>query len=190
MTSSIGWTRFALTPRRFAAFGLLLAVILSATAGFKMGRLGPSAVFIGICAFLLAAAVGLLCQVARALLREPAEAAQSMTTGRRKKELEREKQSLVKALKELDFDHQMGKVSEADWKEIGSLYRQRAVRVLRQLDAEVGDYRALVEREVARRRGVEPVRRKSVRPICANCATENDTDAQFCKRCGQRLVGR
>lgn len=186
MTSSTGWTKLVLTPRRVVRAGLLVAVAVWVVAVFRIGRFGPSAVFAGICTFLVVATVGLFFKVARALLHEPAEAERSVATGRRRKELEREKQSLVKALKELDFDHQMGKISEADWKEIGGLYRQRAVRVLRQLDAEVGDYRALVEREVARRRGAAP--KGSVRPRCGHCSTENDRDADFCKRCGKPLT--
>jgi rRNA maturation endonuclease Nob1 len=189
MTSSIGWTK--LTPRRVTVVGFLLATAVSAAAVFKIGRFGPSVVFIGLCTFLLTTTVALLLQVAGALLREPAEIETNVATGRRKKELEREKQSLVKALKELEFDHRMGKISEADWKEIGGQYRARALRALRQLDAEVADYRLMVEREVARRKSLTPTRQADeVRPRCIQCSTENDTDAAFCKRCGQRLSER
>ena len=58
----------------------------------------------------------LLGHAARALLREPLAKEVARATGRRRKELEREKQALLKALKELELDHEMGKVSDSDYR--------------------------------------------------------------------------
>ena len=76
-----------------------------------------------------------------------------MVTGKRRKELEREKQSLLKALKELDFDHQMGKVSDKDFADISATYRARAIRVMRQLDEAGRDYEATDRQRRRRSRG-------------------------------------
>jgi hypothetical protein len=49
-----------------------------------------------------------------------------------------EKQSLLKAIKEVEFDHMMGKMSDADASSLSRLYRSRAVAILKELDAAEG----------------------------------------------------
>ncbi len=138
--------------------------------------------------------VWLVFRAARALVIEaPASDAGAVVTGKRRKELEREKQALLKALKELDFDHQMGKVSDKDFGEISSTYRARAIRVMRQLDDAGRDYEAMIERDVKERlstAGTQPsaAEQKIERDKCPKCTTRNDSDAEFCKKCGAKLV--
>jgi hypothetical protein len=52
----------------------------------------------------------------------------------REVELEREKRALLKAIKEVEFDREMGKMSEADALEITRVYRGRAIEVLKELE--------------------------------------------------------
>src|SRR6185295_12953390 len=66
--------------------------------------------------------------------------------------LEREKMLALRAIKELEFDRAMGKVSDTDWQEMSGRLRTRATRLMRQLDAGVG-YRAQIERDLAKRLG-------------------------------------
>ncbi|MCG8423098.1 MAG: hypothetical protein MJE77_34785 [Proteobacteria bacterium] len=54
-------------------------------------------------------------------------------------ELLREKRSLLKAIKEIEFDHQMGKMSDKDAQEIASLYRARAIAVIKALEQDERD---------------------------------------------------
>jgi hypothetical protein len=49
-------------------------------------------------------------------------------------ELREDKRRLLRAIKELEFDHAMGKLSDEDFREIGDRYRLRAIEVLRSLD--------------------------------------------------------
>jgi hypothetical protein len=108
--------------------------------------------------------------------------------------LEREKLLALRAIKELDFDRAMGKLSEADWKEMSGRLRARAGRLIRQLDAGSG-YRSQIEREVARRLSAREARsadarrpaKASAERVCTACAAANDADARFCKNCGQKL---
>lgn len=113
--------------------------------------------------------------------------------------LEREKMLALRAIKELDFDRAMGKVSDADWTEMSGRLRARATRLMQQLDAGSG-YREKIERDLAKRLGDTPdpkgpahVRGAGLagppadQPICAQCSTANDADARFCKACGHRL---
>jgi len=75
--------------------------------------------------------------------------------------LEREKNLLLRSIKELEFDHAMGKVGEADFQDMSLRLRARAVRLIEQLDHTSSGYRELIERELAKRLGstkVEPYR--------------------------------
>jgi hypothetical protein len=74
-----------------------------------------------------------------------------MVGGRTRAALEREKGIALRAIKELEFDRAMGKVSEADWADMTSQLRSRAVRVIRQLDTGSAAYRELIEKELAAR---------------------------------------
>ena len=152
--------------------------------GYTSSHAVVSSVFLGIAAFTLIAVVGFLLSAAAALADEREIVENVQVTGRRKKELEREKASLLKALKELEFDHEMGKVSDADFREIGGQYRARAMRVLRQLDEQGADYKALVEKELKTRLGT----RDLPKDVCASCGTQNDPDAVFCKKCGKKVA--
>ncbi|PRP98323.1 hypothetical protein ENSA5_30560 [Enhygromyxa salina] len=49
-------------------------------------------------------------------------------------ELREEKRRVLRAIKELEFDHDMGKLSDEDFREVGGRYRLRAIEVMRQLD--------------------------------------------------------
>jgi hypothetical protein len=201
----------------FWAASLTVSLGVVVWASVAAGGLTGAAVFLGFGALSLAWVALVLGRAAMALVREPARDEEVKATGRRRKELEREKQALLKALKELELDHQMGKISEADYREIGGQYRQRAIGVLRALDLESVEYKELIERDVKHRREAlaptgdgkaepadekqpadEPKRpEKAERPEraaaaparrgCGSCGTDNDPDAVFCKKCGARV---
>ena len=82
-----------------------------------------------------------------------------MVGGRTRAALEREKTIVLRAIKELEFDRAMGKVSEADCEEMIGRLRGRAVRVIRQLDVGSAGYRELIERELNARLGSGDLRR-------------------------------
>src|SRR5262245_24350136 len=116
--------------------------------------------------------------------------------GRTRATLEREKMLALRAIKDLDFDHAMGKLSEEDWQEMSSRLRARAARLMRELDAGTG-YRQQIERDLEKRLGdarLKPSRDNDAAGtkgpagrVCASCSTANDTDARFCKNCGAKL---
>ena len=108
--------------------------------------------------------------------------------GRTRAALEREKALVLRAIKELEFDRAMGKVSDRDFADMSGRLRSRAGRLIRQLDAG-SSYRADIEKELQRRLGPSPERPVSAAShrACRACRSENDLDARFCKRCGQTL---
>jgi len=131
------------------------------------------------------------------------------------RELEREKQVVLKAIKEIELDFQMKKIAEADYREMVERYRARALRLMGEL-AVGEDYRALIEHELKGRMAVirasaaGAVATAATSPaapaptvaaassggadsdeagLCPSCAIHNDADARFCKGCGKSLVG-
>ena len=103
--------------------------------------------------------------------------------------LERENMLALRAIKELEFDRAMGKLSESDWQEMSGRLRARAARLMRQLDAGAG-YREQVEKDLAKRLGSTPSAADAEAPVarfCASCGTARDADAKFCKNCGTKL---
>ncbi|MEM9069428.1 MAG: zinc ribbon domain-containing protein [Myxococcota bacterium] len=108
-----------------------------------------------------------------------------------RRELLEEKQTLLENLKDLRFDRDAGKLSQKDFERLDATWRERAKEVLRLLDADVEPFRkkaeALVEERLKAKKG-SPYRKKSKPALskkdCPSCATKNDADAAFCKKCG------
>jgi hypothetical protein len=79
-------------------------------------------------------------------------------------ELEREKKALLKAIKEVEFDRELGKMSNEDADEIVRVYRARAIEILKLLDGEESDAgepaHEAIEREVRARLALAGVKAK------------------------------
>jgi hypothetical protein len=99
--------------------------------------------------------------------------------------LERDKTLTLRAIKDLEFDRAMGKLSEDDFRDMSGRLRSRAARLIKQLDAGAG-YRDQIERDLAKRLG-QNAPAASATHACAQCGVQNDPDAKFCKQCGVRL---
>jgi hypothetical protein len=84
----------------------------------------------------------------------------------------RERESIYAAIRDLEHDHETGKIAEADYTGMRDELRARAVALLRQ------------EREGAR--GAEE---SSGPPRCPSCGGEVGATDRFCSRCGGALVG-
>ncbi len=71
-------------------------------------------------------------------------------TETRREELEREKRALLKAIKEVEFDRAMGKMSGDDADEIVRVYRSRAIEILKELDEPDGAATVPVDQQIER----------------------------------------
>jgi hypothetical protein len=71
---------------------------------------------------------------------------------RRRHELLAEKEAALKGIKDLEFEREVGKLSDEDFKRLEAELRGRAKRVLRELDDDLREHRgkaqALLEREL------------------------------------------
>ncbi len=182
----------------------VLAGLGCATAATFMAR-GRGITVVVMLSILMAGAALIGMAALRALrpLVSPDDDRTAMLGQRTRAALERDKLLALRAIKELEFDRAMGKLSEADFKEMAGRLRARAARLMRQLDAGAG-YREQIERDLAKKIGERGAKtssdegsakassdernaKASAERTCPSCDSRNDGDARFCKSCGARL---
>lgn len=172
----------------------VLAALVAATAAILVARPSdPVAAILLTLAVGAAGFVGLMTYRAVAPLTRAALPETTVMAGARSRAaVEREKTLVLRSIKELEFDRAMGKVSEADFEEMGRRLRARAIRLMKQLDVEAVDFLAVIERELQQRLGRSSDPAAASAPegaVCGGCGTSNDGDARFCKECGVTLSG-
>ena len=172
----------------FTLAGLIGATIVV----FLSEGQSPAAIILLSCVIFGAAAVGAAAwRMFAPLVGEDGPVGPQILGGRTRTALEREKTLALRSIKDLEFDHAMGKVSDGDFAEMSGRLRGRAAGLIRQLDAG-NSYRDAIQHELDRRLGprkppvVEPRAVASSR-VCDACRTPNDVDARFCKSCGAQL---
>jgi zinc ribbon protein len=184
----------------------LLAVAGSAAGiayGLGVARLsfGPPLVVLGLGGMTLVLAALALYRVLDPLLRSEPDRGELPQAPVHLRELERDKQAVLKAIREIELDYQMRKIAEPDYRELLQRYRARAMRIIRELDAGE-NYRVLIEEELKTRLSAmaattpAPVLVAAPAPApaapaatatCKSCGASNDGDALFCKKCGTKL---
>jgi ribosomal protein L40E len=114
------------------------------------------------------------------------------------------KRAALRALKDLEFEHSIGKIDDDDYAEIAARYREQAKGILREMDERIQPLRDRAE-QVARaylakrgfpseaegreaRKKKESAPHGGVRMGCARCSASNEPDAVFCKGCGAQLA--
>jgi hypothetical protein len=119
------------------------------------------------------------------------------------------KRRVLRALKDLESEHAIGKIDRADYEEIAARYRDDAKAVMREMDAQVAPALAEAERRARQYiaahggaragRDEEPAESEAAdapvastaervdRRRCTSCDTSNERDAAFCKKCGATM---
>jgi hypothetical protein len=188
-------TKTAFASRRNLLTPLLAAV--GAIAGLCYGlfavrlSFGPPLVVLGLGGMTVVLSGLALYRVIDPLLHVGPDRVEAPQAPARLRELERDKQAVLKAIREIELDYQMRKIAEPDYREMLQRYRTRAMRIIRELDA--GDnYRPLIEEELKTRlaaMAAAPGAKVAASALCPSCGTSNDTDALFCKKCGIKVGG-
>jgi hypothetical protein len=133
--------------------------------------------------------------------------ADAMTTRvARATDAEERKRRVLRALKDLEHEHAVGKIDDVDYARMSARYRDQAKAILREIDADVEPLRARAEsiatahlkkaglagdadgaasENSADAKSAEPA---TSRVACGKCATSNEPDAAFCKKCGTPLT--
>jgi hypothetical protein len=91
-----------------------------------------------------------------------------------------EKKSLLRAIKDLEYEHAVGKISPEDFGRLDLAYRVRAKEVLALLEQDLAPYRAKAEALLAARVGLEPSAARTDEP-----STHDEDDAALRKRARQ-----
>jgi hypothetical protein len=191
-------------PFRAAHF-FVLASLIAATGAVVLSRQSTPEhlVLISITVASAGLAAAGFYRMLSPLVSDPEQQAAEPLSERARAVLDREKALTLRALKELEFDRSMDKVSQADFDEMAGRLRARALALMKQLDEDATGYRSIIERELTTRLAARIVEQPAAAPVpsaaaapaatapaagvCA-CGTTNDPDAVFCKRCGTKLA--
>jgi hypothetical protein len=128
---------------QWARFGLPIATIAGAMIAGKIQ--GPPAAVLVLTGGTLIGVIALLWASVRTLVGEtPLSGADAYALGAPRAE-EEQKRAVLRALKDLEFEHGVGKISDEDYRELVTKYRAEAKRLLRQIDADAEPRRAQIE---------------------------------------------
>jgi ribosomal protein L40E len=195
---------------RAVALGLPVVTVGTAIAIGFMSSLGPAILILA--AGVLLGTIALLWASVRTLSGDAPlpEDLEAFAARRHSVDAVAERKSTVlRAIKDLEHEHFVGKIDDADYEQISNDYRSQAKDLMREMDADVEPLRARAEelaRSYLKKQGLdeaaspkvddeseEPVARAESEPQapsrieCAECSVSNEPDATFCKKCGAAL---
>jgi uncharacterized membrane protein len=129
-----------------------------------------------------------------------------------------QKRAVLRALKDLEYERSVGKISEDDYHEYAARYRAEAKRLIQGLEENLTEGRKQVEAELERRLAKkaakapektdadadesdepelesgptsapsEPKQSAPASRDCPACQVKNEPDARFCKACGKIMA--
>ncbi|GIW47081.1 MAG: hypothetical protein KatS3mg078_0958 [Deltaproteobacteria bacterium] len=120
---------------------------------------------------------------------------------RKLRELHLEKENLYSALKEIELDYELGKLSKEDYDTLLNEYKIRAARVLKEIEETAQGWEKDKERnrvnEGGGQGGVDEIEEEILRVRrsrfsdlkCPDCGKQVRTGDVFCPFCGNRLGG-
>jgi len=175
------------------AFPLLLPIAI--VVGSKWG---PGAGVLVATSAVLATALALVYRSVNALLEGVAAGPIDVPLEEPEGEgsaLVHEKAAVLRALKDLEYEKAVGKISDEDFETATKQYRARAVEIMARIDRDLAPWRKKAEQAVQRRLEKSPEPEPEAPPTakepavraCPECKTPNDFDATFCKKCGKPL---
>jgi hypothetical protein len=197
--------------RRGAPYlGLFITVVIAFT-------LGVAPALLVLSAFVLLLAISVIWSSLQAVAGFVPESGSDLLEISIEGAEDEQKQFLLRALKDLEFERSLGKISEDDYEELKRVYRAQAKEALRAADAASEPARSQAEALVKahlENKGIQSAHvsktvssetpddkpaaqaekpkdeEKAQEPAsskCSACETINDVDAVFCKKCGNRL---
>ncbi|MEK6223327.1 MAG: zinc ribbon domain-containing protein [Thermodesulfobacteriales bacterium] len=131
------------------------------------------------------------------------------TTAEKLKSLDNQKEALFSAIRDIDFDYSLGKLSKEDYEELKSKYKLEAAGVLKEMDQtqkqsgtrgpdyeleqEISSYRKTdnviedknIEEEISAFRSTSNKTDKEHK--CSECGNEYSSEDMFCSKCGAKL---
>ena len=123
-----------------------------------------------------------------------------IATTRAPMELADKKRRALRALKDLEQEHALGKIDDTDYAALDAEYRTQAKDVIREMDDSIAPFREKAEGLIREHLAAHPIKVEAKKTEnadeeesedvieCPKCETENDSDATFCKKCGEKLA--
>ena len=116
-------------------------------------------------------------------------------------DLHSRREAVYSAIKELDFEYQLGNLSQDDYQDLRNQYRQKAASVLKEMDEltqvtpQSPDGRPTREDEIEEgvrslraKGGQKPARSKAKARFCPQCGAPAGQVDHFCASCGSALT--
>ncbi len=100
--------------------------------------------------------------------------------------LNKKKTTVYENIKDLEFEYQMGKLSQEDFAALGREYRTEAANLLKKIDMlrDSANVAAMIEKDVqTRRNGKTAVQADA---FCTRCGHLSQAGLRFCTNCGAR----
>lgn len=104
-------------------------------------------------------------------------------TGQRRENLAADKNRILHTIKELEFDHRMGKVNAKDFDALAAPLRRKVAMLMEELDR-IDESGALQDQRALQTLVARP---ELEGRVCAACGVPGEADARFCKSCGAKL---
>jgi len=98
-------------------------------------------------------------------------------------ELRSKRDTTYSMLKEIEFDHESGVLTDKDYQDMETRYRQKAINILKEMDQKSKDTNLVDEVE----KKVRELRRGKAR-FCSQCGSGISPEDHFCSQCGQSLI--
>jgi zinc ribbon protein len=86
-----------------------------------------------------------------------------------------QRDSAYQAIRDLDFDYELGKLSTNDYSVLRERFKSRAASTLKEID----------EMQASQTDQAAPTLEQDLR--CGNCGTPHELSDKFCRKCGNRL---
>lgn len=161
-------------------FYVLLSMVAATVAVMLSTNTHPAALLLLSAAVISAGLVGVALHRALAGFAGLHEADPAPVGDAARAALEREKTLTLRALKDLEFDRGMRKISDADFEDLSGRLRARAISLMQELDRAPAP-------PIAKPAPAASTARANGPTACHTCGTPNDADARFCKQCGAGL---
>lgn len=102
------------------------------------------------------------------------------------------KETLLAAIKEIDFDYKTGKLSDEDYQELQEVYRSKAMSVIEEIEesekkqGEAMEKKLEEEIKASRQKGdnIQPPKQTKATLNCPSCSNPYVAGDKFCQRCG------
>jgi hypothetical protein len=112
--------------------------------------------------------------------------------------LSEQKEQVLSAIKDLDFEHAAGKLSEEDYQQVRADFLARAAEILTRQEELAGGRAPAAASAPPARETAPAVSEKTaappsapaeepLRPYCVACGQQNPEGARFCFRCGAKI---